>query len=91
MIAYHIALVTSVDGTSVGYRWIGQGAGIVLVQGAIGTARNYDRLTRALADAFTVYLQDRRWRGRSLPAYTPAHTLPALDNLSMSFNHQYNN
>ena len=75
MTSYRSGFVASLDGTSIGYRWIGHGAGIVLVQGAMGTAYNYDQLARALADAFTVYLPDRRGRGMSPLAYTPVHTI----------------
>jgi pimeloyl-ACP methyl ester carboxylesterase len=75
MNAYSNGVVTSADGTSIGYRRIGQGPGIVLVQGAMGAAYHYDQLARALAGAFTAYLPDRRERGMSLLAYTPVHTI----------------
>jgi pimeloyl-ACP methyl ester carboxylesterase len=67
--------VTSADGTSIGYRMIGEGPGLILVQGAMGTATNYDELARSLAASFTVYLPDRRGRGMSPLAYDPAHTI----------------
>lgn len=67
--------VTSADGTSIGYRMIGEGPGLILVQGAMGTATNYDELARSLAASFTVYLPDRRGRGMSPLAYEPAHTI----------------
>ena len=57
---YVLGNVTSRDGTQIGYRQIGSGPGVVLVQGAMGTARNYDELARLLAKDFTVYVPDRR-------------------------------
>lgn len=40
MLEYRTESVASADGTTIGYRTIGQGPGIVLVQGAMGTALN---------------------------------------------------
>lgn len=59
--------VTSKDGTTIGYRQLGQGPGIVLIHGAMESARSHRQLAEALADTFTVYLPDRRGRGRSGP------------------------
>lgn len=59
--------VISKDGTTIGYRQLGCGPGIVLVQGTMGTAQNFMQLAEALADTFTVYLPDRRSRGISGP------------------------
>lgn len=64
---YTIGHVTSKDGATVGYRHYGQGPGIVLVQGTMGTAHNFMQLAETLADAFTVYVPDRRGRGLSGP------------------------
>src|SRR5437588_11902713 len=64
---YITDFVTSQDGTTIGYRQLGHGPGVVLVQGAMGSAQNFMQLTRALADAFTVYVPDRRGRGISGP------------------------
>jgi pimeloyl-ACP methyl ester carboxylesterase len=58
-------LVTSKDGTDIGYYQMGRGPGLVLVQGAIGLAKNFLQLGEALADTFTVYIPDRRGRGLS--------------------------
>ena len=73
--AVTVGSVVSCDGTRIGYRRIGRGPGLVLVQGAMGTAYNYDELARALAPAFTVYAPDRRGRGLSPKPYSPAHDL----------------
>lgn len=73
--AYTDGHVISADGTRVGYRQIGSGPGIVLIQGAMGTWFNYDELARLLASDFTVYLPDRRGRGLSPRPYTPDHVI----------------
>ena len=67
--------VTSRDGTRIGFRRIGRGPSLVLVQGAMGTARNYDELARGLASGSTVYLPDRRGRGMSPKPYTAEHRI----------------
>ena len=76
MSAYSNDFVTSADGTKIGYRMSGQGPGVVLVQGAMGTAENYDELARLLAPNFTLYLPDRRGRGMSPLRYTHVHMIP---------------
>lgn len=62
---YTTGFVTSIDGTTIGYRQLGHGPGVVLVQGTMGTAHNFKQLSEALADTFTVYVPDRRGRGLS--------------------------
>lgn len=57
--------IPSRDGTTIGYLQIGRGPGLVLVQGAMGTAQLFTQLGLALADTFTVYIPDRRGRGLS--------------------------
>jgi pimeloyl-ACP methyl ester carboxylesterase len=64
--------VVSKDGTSIGYLRLGQGPAVVLLHGSMESARSHIRLALALADAFTVYLPDRRGRGRSGP-YLPGY------------------
>ncbi len=64
---YTIGTVISQDGTTIGYRQFGQGPGVVLLHGAMETAQSHMQLATALADAFTVYLVDRRGRGLSGP------------------------
>lgn len=65
--------VTSRDGTRIGYLRRGAGPGLVLIQGAMGTAHDYNDLAAALAPDFTVYIPDRRGRGMSPKPYTDAH------------------
>ena len=67
--------VTSADGTRIGYLRQGSGPGLVLVQGAMGTAAHYNELAQALAPRFTVYRPDRRGRASSPKPYDGAHTI----------------
>jgi pimeloyl-ACP methyl ester carboxylesterase len=55
-------------GTTVGYYQIGQGDGVVLVHGAGQTAESFRTLATDLSSRFTVFVPDRRGRGRS-PSY----------------------
>ena len=59
--------VTSQDGTTIGYYQFGHGPGVLLLHGAMESAHSHMQLAEALADAFTVYLPDRRGRGLSGP------------------------
>ena len=59
--------VSSADGTTIGYLRVGQGPAAVILHGSNESARSHTQLALALADAFTVYLPDRRGRGRSGP------------------------
>ena len=67
--------VVSKDGTNIGYTVTGQGPGLILVQGAMGTAHNYRDLAQALSSDFTVYTPDRRGRGMSPKPFTPEHKI----------------
>src|SRR4051812_35071118 len=57
----------SKDGTTIGYRRLGRGPGIVVVHGAMSSGYHHLQLAEALAGAFTVHLMDRRGRGLSGP------------------------
>jgi pimeloyl-ACP methyl ester carboxylesterase len=59
--------VTSRDGTTIGYRQLGQGPGLVVLHGAMSSGYNHLQLARLLSDSFTIYLPDRRGRGLSSP------------------------
>ncbi len=59
--------VHSADGTAIGYQRVGTGPAVVLLHGAGQSSANLMRLARALSGAFTVYVPDRRGRGRSGP------------------------
>lgn len=67
--------VTSLDGSRIGFLRRGSGPGLVLVQGAGGTAYNYRELARALSPNFTVYTPDRRGRGLSAKPYDSGHDI----------------
>src|SRR5579859_1864062 len=62
-----IGHVTSQDGTVIGYRKFGHGPAIVVLHGSNVSGQDYTQLAEQLADAFTVYLPDRRGRGLSGP------------------------
>lgn len=68
------ASATSADGTTIGYRRIARGPGVVLLHGAASSGYNHRQLAEALADTFTVYVPDRRGRGLSGP-YRQEHRL----------------
>src|SRR6476646_5320940 len=59
------ASVTSKDGTTIGYRQLGHGPGLVILHGTAESSHSHIELAEALADAYTVYLPDRRGRGLS--------------------------
>jgi pimeloyl-ACP methyl ester carboxylesterase len=64
---YTTCFVTSKDGTTIGYRQLGQGPALVLLHGHMESAQSHIQLAEALATNFTVYLPDRRGRGLSGP------------------------
>ena len=59
--------VISKDGTTIGYRQLGHGPGVVVLHGAMESGQSHTQLAEALADTYTVYLPDRRGRGLSGP------------------------
>jgi pimeloyl-ACP methyl ester carboxylesterase len=65
--SYTTGSVISEDGTTIAYRQLGAGPGLVLVHGGMQGAQNLMRLAEALSDAFTLYLPNRRGRGSSGP------------------------
>jgi pimeloyl-ACP methyl ester carboxylesterase len=67
--------VCSKDGTKIGYERSGQGPGLVLLQGAMGTAVNYRELAQALSGQYTVCVPDRRGRGMSPQTYSPEYSI----------------
>ena len=64
---YTTGSVPSQDGTTIGYRQLGHGPGVVLVHGAMESAQSHMQLAEALAATFIVYVPDRRGRGLSGP------------------------
>jgi len=67
--------VTSRDGTRIGFLQQGRGPGLVLVQGAMGTAEHYRELADALSRHFSVHSVDRRGRGMSPRPYDSDHDI----------------
>jgi pimeloyl-ACP methyl ester carboxylesterase len=65
---YTTSAVTSKDGTTIGYRQFGHGPGIVVLHGSMSSTHTHLELAGLLADAFTLYVPDRRGRGLSGPA-----------------------
>ncbi len=57
--------IESRDGTTIGFRKLGQSPGLVVVHSSIATGDEWSRMASALADRFTVHLVDRRGRGLS--------------------------
>jgi pimeloyl-ACP methyl ester carboxylesterase len=70
--------VVSADGTRIGYRRLGQGPSVILLHGGVNASQHMMKLARALADAFTLYLPDRRGRGMS-GAFGPAYGIQRED------------
>ena len=68
---YSTGAVVSKDGTTIGYRQLGGGPGLVVLHGAMESAASHMQLAEALADSYTVYLPDRRGRGLSGPHGKP--------------------
>jgi len=64
---YTTSSVTSKDGTTIGYRQLGNGPGVILLHGGASASQSYMKLGTLLSDAFTVYIPDRRGRGLSGP------------------------
>jgi pimeloyl-ACP methyl ester carboxylesterase len=64
---FQTGTVSSRDGTTVGYRRIGTGPGVILLHGGMQAAQSFTKLATALSDRFTVYVPDRRGRGMSGP------------------------
>jgi pimeloyl-ACP methyl ester carboxylesterase len=62
---YTTGSVISADGTTIGYRQTGKGPALILVHGGVQSSHSFLELGKHLADAFTVYLPDRRGRGLS--------------------------
>lgn len=62
-----IQSVTSADGTTLGYRCLGSGPGVLLLHGGMESSVDHLELAERLSARFTVVLPDRRGRGLSGP------------------------
>ena len=63
--------IISDDGLKVGYTKFGNGPSVVIVHGSYSVQENWFEFARLLADAYTVYVYDRRGRGKSLDDDNP--------------------
>jgi pimeloyl-ACP methyl ester carboxylesterase len=79
--------VTSTDGTTIGYRQVGQGPAVVLVHGGMQAAQSFSQLALALAPDFTAYTYDRRGRGASGPYGANYHLQRDVEDLSTLLRH----
>lgn len=61
----HMHMVSSVDGTEIGSRVLGNGPPLIMVHGTGVDGRSFRNVENLLARHFTVYLMDRRDRGVS--------------------------
>jgi pimeloyl-ACP methyl ester carboxylesterase len=59
--------VMSKDGTTVSFRSVGKGLGVIVLPGVLSMASDYAAFAAALADNFSVHTLERRGRGRSGP------------------------
>ena len=64
---YTKGFATSKHGTTIGYRQMGSGPGIIVMHGGASASQHFMKLGEALSDKFTVYIPDRRGRGLSGP------------------------
>ena len=65
--SYTKGSVRSADGTSIGYRQLGHGPGVILVHGGMQASQDLMKLATELSGQFTIYVPDRRGRGLSGP------------------------
>jgi pimeloyl-ACP methyl ester carboxylesterase len=75
---YQKKSVTSRDGTTIGFRQLGHGPGVVILHGGALASQHYMKLGTALAEEFTVNIPDRRGRGMSGP-YGPHYSIDRED------------
>jgi pimeloyl-ACP methyl ester carboxylesterase len=75
---YQKKSITSKDGTTIGFRQLGRGPGVVILHGGALASQHYMKLGTALAEEFTVYIPDRRGRGMSGP-YGPHYSIERED------------
>jgi pimeloyl-ACP methyl ester carboxylesterase len=71
--SYTLECVTSKDGSTLTYRRLGDGCGVLLLHGGLQAAQNLMLLASALSDAFTLYVLNRRGRGSG--PYPPGYSI----------------
>lgn len=65
--SYTTHFLTSRDGNRIEYRQLGHGPGIVMLHGAMESAKSHMKLAEGLADTFTIYLLERRGHHFGIP------------------------
>ena len=70
---YTLESVMSKDGSTLTYRQLGNGPGILLLHGGLQAAQNLMLLAAGLSDAFTLYVLNRR--GRASSPYLPGYSI----------------
>ena len=79
---YTINSVISRDGTRIQYLQLGTGPGVVMLHGAMEFARSHLALAEELADAFTVYLPERRGHQLGFPFVSEYSMQKEVDDLA---------
>ena len=82
----------SQDGTTISYRQYGSGPGIIVLPGALATAKDFDKLALALGRYFTVYTVNRRGRrgsGTQGPGYSIQKEIADVDAIQKATNAAY--
>ncbi len=74
--------VTSKDGTRIEYLQLGQGPGVVMLHGAMESARSHLTLAKGLSNAFTVYLPERRGHQLGFPFVNEYSMQKEVDDLA---------
>ena len=59
---WHTGAVSSVDGTTIGYRQIGEGPGMVLLHGGMMASQNFQEIGHSPIGPVHGYVPDRRGR-----------------------------
>src|SRR4051812_47286268 len=72
----------SADGTTIGFRPLGSGPGLVLLHGTMQSAASHGELSQLLAGHATVHVVDRRGRGLSGPYPQVSSTDLEVDDLA---------
>ncbi|MBS0030524.1 alpha/beta fold hydrolase [Chitinophaga sp. 22321] len=78
---FQTGFVAASDGTTIGYRFIGNGPAIILMPGGLQSSLNFTSLAKALSADFKVYVPDRRGRGLSGPYQEEDNLLTEAEDL----------
>jgi pimeloyl-ACP methyl ester carboxylesterase len=73
--------VTSLDGTTIGYRIMGRGPAVVALHGGMLAAQHFTSLADAMSGEFQVLVPDRRGRGLSRHPHTAYDPIREVEDL----------